>query len=98
MARKGNRKVSVEVYGLVNQALLGWYDGKEADVYEVTNDNQRTRFGFKGKAKIDKDWEAGFKLRSASARRTPSEPARSTPRATTTRTMSASISAIFTGT
>lgn len=61
-ARKGNRKVSLEVYGLVNQALLGWYDGKDADVYEVTNDNQRTRFGFKGKAKIDKDWEAGFKL------------------------------------
>ncbi len=61
-ARKGNRKVSLEVYGLVNQALLGWYDGKDADVYEVTNDNQRTRIGFKGKAKIDKDWEAGFKI------------------------------------
>ena len=61
-ARKGNRKVKLEVYGLVNQALLGWYDGKDADVYEVTNDNQRTRFGFKGKAKIDKDWEAGFKI------------------------------------
>ena len=62
VARKGNRKVSLEIYGLVNQALLGWYDGKDADVYEVTNDNQRTRFGFKGKAKIDKDWEAGFKI------------------------------------
>jgi predicted porin len=62
VARRGNRRVGVEVYGLVNQALLGWYDGKEADVYEVTNDNQRTRFGFKGKAKIDKNWEAGFKL------------------------------------
>jgi predicted porin len=61
-ARKGNRKVKLEIYGLVNQALLGWYDGKDADVYEVTNDNQRTRFGFKGKAKIDKDWEAGFKI------------------------------------
>ena len=61
-ARKGNRKVKLEIYGLVNQALLGWYDGEEADVYEVTNDNQRTRFGFKGKAKIDKDWEAGFKI------------------------------------
>ncbi len=72
-ARKGNRKVSLEVYGLVNQALLGWYDGKDADVYEVTNDNQRTRFGFKGKAKIDKDWEAGFKIeigiRSANSKR-----------------------------
>jgi len=72
-ARKGNRRVKLEIYGLVNQALLGWYDGKDADVYEVTNDNQRTRFGFKGKAKIDKDWEAGFKIeigiRSANSKR-----------------------------
>ena len=58
--RKGNRKVSLEISGLVNQALLGWYDGKDADVYEVTNDNERTRFKFKGKAKIDKEWEAGY--------------------------------------
>jgi predicted porin len=62
VARRGNRRVGVEVYGLVNQALLGWYDGKESNAYLVTNDNQRTRFGFKGKAKIDKNWEAGFKL------------------------------------
>ncbi len=38
----------------MNQTLLGWYDGKEADVYEVTNDNRRTRIGFKGKANGDK--------------------------------------------
>jgi len=73
VARRGNRAVRLEAYGLVNQALLGWYDGKEGDVYEVTNDNQRTRFGFKGKAKIDDDWEAGFKLeigiRSANSKR-----------------------------
>ena len=58
--RKGNRKVSLEISGLVNQALLGWDDGKDADVYAVTNDNERTRFKFKGKAKIDKEWEAGY--------------------------------------
>ncbi len=73
LARRGNNKVSLEVYGLVNQALLGWYDGKDADVYEVTNDNQRTRIGFKGKAKINKDWEAGYKIeigiRSANSKR-----------------------------
>ena len=73
VARKGNRKLSVEVYGLVNQALLGWDDGAESNAYLVTNDNQRTRFGFKGKAKIDKNWEAGFKLeigiRSANSKR-----------------------------
>lgn len=62
VARRGNDKVSLELYGLVNEALLGWYDGKEADVYEVTNDNQRTRFGFKGKAKINKTWEAGYRI------------------------------------
>lgn len=73
VAHRGNRTVSLEAYGLVNQALLGWYDGKEGDVYEVTNDNQRTRFGFKGKGKINDDWEAGFKLeigiRSANSKR-----------------------------
>lgn len=73
IARRGNRAVSLEAYGLVNQALLGWYDGKDGDVYEVTNDNQRTRFGFKGKAKINDDWEAGFKfeigIRTANSKR-----------------------------
>nr|WP_291003655.1 porin [Hyphomicrobium sp.] len=73
VAHRGNDKVSLEVYGLVNQALLGWYDGKEADVYEVTNDNQRTRIGFKGKAKIGKAWEAGYRIevgiRSANSKR-----------------------------
>jgi predicted porin len=72
-AYRGNERVSVEIYGLVNQALLGWYDGKESGVYEVTNDNKRTRFGFTGKAKINKDWEAGYKLeigiRSANSKR-----------------------------
>ena len=72
-ARKGNRKVSLEISGLVNQALLGWYDGKKADVYEVTNDNERTRFKFKGSAKIDKEWEAGYLfevgIRSANSKR-----------------------------
>lgn len=61
-ARKGNRKVSLEIYGQVNEAVLFWDDGGESDAYQVTNDNARTRFGFKGKAKIDKDWEAGYRL------------------------------------
>jgi hypothetical protein len=72
-ARKGNEKVSLEISGLVNQALLGWHDGKDADVYEVTNDNERTRFRFKGKAKIDKEWETGYLfevgIRSANSKR-----------------------------
>jgi predicted porin len=61
-ARKGNRKVSLEIYGQVNQAVLYWDDGKEDNAYIVTNDNSRTRIGFRGKAKIDADWEAGYRI------------------------------------
>lgn len=60
--RKGNRKVSLEVSGQVNEALMFWDDGDESNVYVVTNDTSRTRFRFKGKAKIDTDWEAGYLL------------------------------------
>ena len=61
-ARKGNRKVSLEVSGHMNEAVLWWDDGAESNAYIVTNDNSRTRFRFKGKAKIDKDWEAGYQI------------------------------------
>jgi predicted porin len=61
-ARKGNRKVSLTVYGHVNEAVMYWDDGHESNAYVVTNDNSRTRFGFKGDAKITDDWKAGFVL------------------------------------
>lgn len=61
-ARKGNRKVSLEVYGQVNEAIMYWDDGREANTAIVTNDNGRGRFGFRGKAKINDDWEAGYRL------------------------------------
>lgn len=73
-ARKGNRKVSLTVYGQVNQALMFWDDGFEDNVYAVTNDNARTRFGFKGDAKIADGWKAGYNIeigiRTASSKRT----------------------------
>jgi predicted porin len=61
-ARKGNRKVSLEIYGQVNQGILYWDDGFEDNAYLVTNDNSRTRIGFRGKAKIEGDWSAGYRL------------------------------------
>jgi len=61
-ARKGNRKVSLEIYGQINEELIYWDDGVEDNIYQVTNDNSRTRFGFRGKAKIDSDWEAGYRI------------------------------------
>ncbi len=61
-ARKGNRKVSLTIYGKVNEAIGSWDDGFEENVYQFTNDTSRTRIGFKGKAKINKDWYAKFKI------------------------------------
>ena len=61
-ARKGNRKVSLKIYGHVNQALLFWDDGVDSDTYVVDNDHRSTRIGFKGKAKINGDFAAGYKI------------------------------------
>jgi predicted porin len=61
-ARKGNRKVSLEIYGQVNEELLWWDDGLESNAGVYTNDNSRTRIGFRGKAKINSEWEAGYRL------------------------------------
>jgi predicted porin len=61
-AHKGNRKVSLEIYGQVNEAIMFWDDGVEKNETVVTNDNGRTRVGFRGKAKINDEWEAGYRL------------------------------------
>jgi predicted porin len=59
-ARKGNRKVSLEVSGHVNEAILLWDDGYDQEAYITTNNYSRTRFRFKGAAQINADWSAGF--------------------------------------
>ena len=60
--RKGNKKVSVQIYGKVNYAGMWWDDGGEQNFYVVNNYNELTRTGIKGKAKIAGDWEAGYRL------------------------------------
>jgi predicted porin len=61
-ARKGNRKVSLTVYGQINEAVMFWDDGIERNAYVVTNENSRSRFGFRGSATISSDLSAGFLL------------------------------------
>jgi hypothetical protein len=61
-ARKGNRKVSLEVSGFVNQTIQWWDDGGEDNIYVGTNASDPTRFRFRGKAKITEDWSAGYLL------------------------------------
>ena len=41
---------------------MAWDDGGERNAYVVTNDNQRSRFSFVGKAAIDAQWEAGYAI------------------------------------
>src|SRR5262249_2031885 len=61
-ARKGNKKVTVQIYGKVNYAVEWWDDGHEQNVYTVNNYNESTRTGIKGNAKIGGDWSAGYRL------------------------------------
>ncbi len=59
-ARKGNRKMSLTVYGSVNQALL-WADiDGESDSAIGNNANFSSRFGFKGETKVREGFKAGF--------------------------------------
>ena len=61
-ARKGNRKVSLQIYGQVSEAIVFWNDGGESNVYVSENNTIQNRLGFQGNAKINSDWTAGFKL------------------------------------
>ena len=61
-ARKGNRRVSLTVYGQINEGLLYWDDGVESNAYVVTNENSRSRFGFRGDARLNAEWSAGYLL------------------------------------
>jgi predicted porin len=70
-ARKGNRKVSLEIYGQVNRALYGWGDGGHSGVdtnyphsglYFVDNNITSTRLGVKGEGPIAPGWKSGFNI------------------------------------
>ncbi|MBJ7543674.1 porin [Rhodomicrobium udaipurense] len=58
--RKGNRKVSLELSGQVNRALVAWDDGVASDAYVLDNDQSSTRFRVKGTGTISSDLKAGF--------------------------------------
>lgn len=59
-ARKGNRVVSLQISGTVNEALLAWDDGVESDAYIVTNTGYQSRLNIGGTGQINPDLKAGF--------------------------------------
>jgi hypothetical protein len=61
-ARKGNRKMSLQIYGTVSEAIVWWNDGASKNAYVLENNNIKNTLGFQGNAKINSDWSAGFKL------------------------------------
>ena len=61
-ARKGNRKVSLNVAGQVHKAILFWDDGSESNAYVVGNKNDQTNISFTGDAKFAPGWSAGYDL------------------------------------
>jgi hypothetical protein len=62
-ARKGNRKVSLTVYGQVNRSIVYWNDGRRSNTYiGLDNHVSASRFGFMGSAKISPAWSAGYSI------------------------------------
>jgi predicted porin len=61
-ARKGNRVVSLQVYGQVNKALLIWDDGIDSDAFVVDNTLASSRVGLIGKAAISPGMTAGYNI------------------------------------
>jgi len=64
-ARKGNRVVSLQIYGTVAKGLLIWDNGNDSDAYVVDNDAITSVLGFKGKAALKPGWSTGFKVELA---------------------------------
>src|SRR5258706_8150428 len=60
-----------------------WDDGHEKNAYVVTNNNSRSRFGFKGDAKINADLSAGFLIEIGVRRNDSNNVTQSDPRTTT---------------
>ena len=61
-ARKGNRKVSLQIYGTIAQQIMFWDDGSERNAYVLNNQAATQVLGFIGGARINPDWSAGYKL------------------------------------
>ena len=61
-ARKGTRKVSLTISGIITIPMIAWDDGEKRDAFIVSNEVKRSRWRFDGKAQIDPKWSAGYVL------------------------------------
>lgn len=63
-ARKGNRVVSLQLTGQVNQAILAWDDGVDSDTY-VVQPTGSTLIDLKGEGRVTEKVKAGFFIEMA---------------------------------
>jgi predicted porin len=63
--RKGNRKVSVTLYGWVNAGVLWYDDGEESDAYVVDTDTAVSRIGVRGQGTLRPGVDAGYRIELA---------------------------------
>ncbi|KUO64294.1 MAG: hypothetical protein APF80_14965 [Alphaproteobacteria bacterium BRH_c36] len=64
-ARKGNRKVDIEINGTINNAILFWDDQHERNAYVVNNDIDGNSFAIDGEVELEdrfEGWTVGFTL------------------------------------
>lgn len=59
-AKKGNRKVTLKIYGQVNKAITHISVDDESDTWVQENSAAESFVGFTGEARINKDLKAGF--------------------------------------
>jgi predicted porin len=59
---KGTSKVSLQIYGQVNRAILVWNDGIDTGVTGVDNSTSSTRLGLIGQAAIRPGLAAGYRV------------------------------------
>jgi hypothetical protein len=67
-ARKGNRRMSLTVYGWVNKTIMHWnaptrgLEATSGTYLGLDNTNSATRFGFRGDAKVSPSVKAGYSI------------------------------------
>jgi hypothetical protein len=62
VARKGNRKMTLTVYGQINKTLLHWRAEGGSDTVVTENSAAESGIGFRGEARISPDTKAGYVL------------------------------------
>jgi predicted porin len=60
--RKGDRKLTLQVYGQINRALLFWNDGFDKDWNIIDNTTSSSRWGIIGERRLRPGTSVGFRL------------------------------------